>query len=325
MESVLEPRKIGRLSFVFPVYNEEEGLPFLRRELEAWMKEQSGRMMLEIVLVNDGSTDASLPFCMDWARANRCLRLVSFSRNFGHQAAVSAGLRYATGDAVVIMDADLQDPLRVVPEMIRRYEEGYDVVYGQRRERKGETAFKKASAWLFYRLLRHCVHKSIPADTGDFRLVSRRCVDIVNAMPEKQRFLRGMFAWIGFPQIAVPYVRDERRFGTTKYPLHKMLRFAWTGITSFSSYPIRLVSVLGLCFSLIGFAGCLYALICYAAGSAVQGWTSLLCLQALLSGVVLLSIGITGEYVGKIFEELKCRPLYLVEKTFNVEEEELKR
>lgn len=325
METILESRKVQRLSLVFPVYNEAEGLPYLRQEVEAWMKEREGQMEMEVVLVNDGSTDASLPFCIDWARDDARIRLVSFSRNFGHQAAVSAGLRYATGDAVVVMDADLQDPLHVIPEMIRRYEEGYDVVYGQRRERKGETVFKKASAWLFYRLLRYCVHKSIPADTGDFRLVSRRCVDIVNAMPEKHRFLRGMFAWIGFPQIAVPYVRDERRFGSTKYPLHKMLRFAWTGITSFSSYPIKLVSLLGLCFSLLGFAGCLYALICYMAGWTVQGWTSLICLQALMGGVILLAIGISGDYVGKIFEELKFRPLYLVEKTFNVHEEDLKR
>lgn len=325
MESMPEPRKLHRLSFVFPVYNEAEGLPYLRQQVESWISEHESRLDLEVVLVNDGSSDASLPFCIDWAQSDRRIRLVSFSRNFGHQAAVSAGLRYASGDAVVIMDADLQDPLHVVDAMIRRYEEGYDVVYGQRQERKGETAFKKASAWLFYRLLRHCVHQSIPADTGDFRLVSRRCVDIVNAMPEKHRFLRGMFAWIGFPQIAVPYVRDERRFGTTKYPLHKMLRFAWTGITSFSSYPIKLVSLLGLGFSLLGFLGCVYALICHVAGWTVQGWTSLICLQALLGGVILLAIGITGDYVGKMFEELKFRPLYIVEKTFNVDDDELKR
>ncbi|MCR4666773.1 MAG: glycosyltransferase family 2 protein [Desulfovibrio sp.] len=311
-----QPRTLSFLSLIFPVFNEEESLPYLRKQLEAWLP-SLGSLRVEIVLVDDGSKDGSCTFCEAWAKEVKNIKLISFSRNFGHQMAVSAGLRYAEGDACVIMDADLQDPLPVVRQMIARYEEGYDVAYGQRLSRQGETSFKKVTAWAFYRLMQKCVYKDLPKDTGDFRLVSRRVVDLVNAMPEGHRFLRGMFAWVGFSQIAVPYVRDERRFGETKYPLSKMLRFAWQAITSFSALPIRIVSLWGAAVALVGFLICLYALYAWLYGETVQGWTSLMGLIAMLGGSSILAIGIVGEYVGNIFEEVKGRPFYIVERTVN--------
>ena len=307
---------LSLLSFIFPVYNEEETLPHLRAALEAWLP-ALGETPVEIVLVNDGSADNSLAYLQQWAKADQRIKVVSFSRNFGHQAAVAAGLRYAKGDAVVIMDADLQDPLDAVLDMVQRYKEGYDIAYGKRTQREGETPFKLASAWLFYRIMRWSIAIDMPTDTGDFRLVSRRCVDAVNAMPERQIFLRGLFAWSGFKQVAVPYSRNARQFGETKYPLSKMLAFAWRGITSFSVMPMRMVSVLGVISAMGGFFAALWAFGSLLLGYTVQGWTSLMCLQAFLGGIILLSLGIIGEYIGKIYEEVKARPLYIVEQCIN--------
>ena len=321
MSETCAPRRLSFLSFIFPVYNEEASLPYLRREFEAWLPALEGRRY-EVILVNDGSSDSSLALCTAWASVCPQVKVISFSRNFGHQPAVTAGLRSASGEAVVIMDADLQDPLSAVPEMIRRFEEGYDVAYGRRISRQGETVFKKVTAWAFYRLMQKCVYRDLPEDTGDFRLVSRRVVDAVNAMPEGHRFLRGMFAWVGFRQIAVPYVRDERRFGSTKYPLSKMMRFAWHAITSFSALPIRLVSLWGALIACLGFLICLYALYSWCMGETVQGWTSLMGLIAMLGGSSILAIGLVGEYVGNIFEEVKNRPYYIVERCINFPEKE---
>lgn len=311
-------RKLSFLSFVIPVYNEEASLPFLRKELENFLPSLSD-VSYEVILVNDGSSDSSLDFCENWAMECAYIKVVSFSRNFGHQPAVTAGLHFAAGEAAVILDADLQDPLTVIPDMITRYEEGYDVVYGQRISRKGETRFKKFTAWAFYRLMQKCVYKDLPMDTGDFRLVSRSVIDVVNAMPEGHRFLRGMFAWVGFNQIAVPYEREERRYGETKYPLKKMILFAWHAITSFSALPIRLVSLWGALIAIIGFFICLFALYAWMFGETVQGWTSLMGLIAMLGGSAILAIGLVGEYVGNIFEEVKHRPIYIVQKTINID------
>lgn len=301
------------------MYNEAKTLPWLRENLDIWCG-NCPCQRLEIVLVNDGSTDETLALCEDWAKKNPRIKIISFSRNFGHQAALSAGLKYASGEAIVLIDADLQDPLDVIPEMIRRYEEGYDVAYGKRTERAGETPFKKVTAWLFYRLMQLCTHGGIPTDAGDFRLVSRQCVDAINAMPESHRYLRGMFAWSGFRQIGVPYARAERKFGETKYPLWKMLRLAWHAITSFSTMPIRCISIFGMLTALFGFAACIYGLLSWLAGSTVQGWTSLFALVSLLGGTTILAIGIVGEYVANIYEEVKQRPLYIIEKTVNFDE-----
>ena len=317
--SQLNKRSLNFLSFVIPVFNEEETLPYLRAELGAWLP-SLGERQVEIFLVDDGSQDASLDFLEKWAAADARVKVVSFSRNFGHQSAVTAGLKYCTGDACVILDADLQDPLDVVGEMVARYEEGYDVVYGQRVKREGESFFKRCSAWLFYRGVEAAMDVPLPLDAGDFRLVSRACVDAVNAMPEAHRFLRGMFAWIGFSQVAVPFVRKARKFGKTKYPLAKMLAFAWSAVTSFSTIPIRLVSYTGLAIALVAFVAGLWALGTYFAGNSIQGWTSLTIIMAGIGGMILLGLGIIGEYVGKIYEEVKARPAYIVQRTINVGE-----
>ncbi len=313
-------RTLSALSFVIPVYNEESGIPSLREALESWQRQHPG-LKTEILFVNDGSADASLDLLRQWAAANSSVKVVSFSRNFGHQNALSAGFDYAGGEAAVIMDADLQDPLDVVDTMIARFEEGYDVVYGQRIKRAGETKFKRATAWLFYRMLRRVLSVPLPEDTGDFRLVSRACLDAVKAMPERRRFLRGMFAWAGFRQVAVPYERVAREHGQTSYSLRKMISLAWNGITSFSTLPLRLVSLLGLLTASVGFVAILYALLQAFLGRAVSGWTSLVCLIAFIGGMTLLCLGIIGEYIGKIYEEVKNRPLFIVAEKINIERE----
>ncbi len=302
-------RTLSRLSLVFPVYNEIESLPYLREAVESWAIRHPA-LAVEVVLVDDGSRDASALFLKQWAESRPGVRALLLSRNFGHQAAVTAGLEHATGEAVVIMDADLQDPLSAIDDMIRAYEAGYDIVYGRRVSRAGETLFKRATAWLYYRALK-TMHSGLPLDAGDFRLVSRRCVDAVNALPEKDRFLRGLFAWIGFPQTDVPYEREARHYGVTKYPLLKMLRFAWSGITAFSVLPIRLVSLMGFGAALLSLAYLAYALIAHARGQTVTGWTTIVILQSFFGGCILLAIGVVGEYIGKIFEEVKGRPVYL--------------
>lgn len=320
MQTLRVMRKLNSFSLVIPVYNERDTLPYLRAQLKRWLP-SLGTVPTEILLVDDGSTDDSLSILSRWATEDDRIKVISFSRNFGHQAAVSAGLKHASGDAVVIIDADLQDPLDVIHDMIARYEEGYDVAYGQRTARYGETRFKLTTAWLFYRLMRLWVHKNLPVDTGDFRLISRKCVDCINAMPEAHRFLRGMVAWAGFPQVAVPYTRAERRFGKTKYPLCKMLRFAWVAITSFSTIPLKIVTAAGGVFSFIGLAVGIYALASHVIGHTVPGWTSLMGFNALMGGLVLMGLGLIGEYVGKIYEEVKGRPLYVVQHTINIHHE----
>ena len=314
----LQKRSLGFLSFVIPVFNEEETLPYLRETLTAWLP-SLGERRVEIVLVDDGSRDGSLLLLEEWAAMDARVKVVSFSRNFGHQSAVTAGLKYAGGEACVIIDADLQDPLEAVHEMIARYEEGYEVAYGQRTRREGESVFKRGTAWLFYRGLEAGMNVPLPLDTGDFRLVSRACVDAVNAMPESHRFMRGLFAWIGFPQVAVPFERSPRKFGKTKYSLGKMLTFAWNAVTSFSTVPIRLVSYTGLFIALISFVAGLWALITHLAGHSIQGWTSLTIILAGIGGMILLGLGIIGEYIGKIYEEVKARPAYIVRRTINVD------
>ncbi len=314
----MQIRNLNSLSIVIPMYNEEQTIPWLRENLDRWLTTCTVPNK-EVLLVNDGSADQTMKLCSAWAVDCPYIKIVSFSRNYGHQAALSAGLKYATGEAIVMIDADLQDPLEVIPEMIKRYEEGYDVAYGKRTERAGETVFKKATAWLFYRLMSVCTHGDIPTDAGDFRLVSRQCVDAINAMPESHRYLRGMFAWAGFRQIGVPYARAERKYGETKYPLWKMLRLAWHAITSFSTMPIRCISIFGLLAATFGFIACLYALFAWLAGWTVQGWTSLFALISMLGGTTILAVGIVGEYVANIYEEVKKRPLYLVDKTINID------
>lgn len=323
---ILNPRaNPALLSIVIPCYNEEEVVPLLRREIEAFAATLP--CAVEFIFINDGSRDRTLVVLDDWAKTDPRVRLLGFARNFGHQTAVTAGLDVAQGDAVVIMDADLQDPPKVVHEMLARFREGYDVVYGQREERAGETTFKKITAWVFYRLMKKLVHPDLPVDAGDFRLVSRECLNALQSMRETHRFLRGMVAWVGFPQTAVLYKRDARAAGETKYPLRKMLTFAWTAALSFSPLPLRVSLLLGILTALIGFFAGLYALVVaiihfFFADLGIpysSGWASIMTLLCLVGGAILVGIGILGEYVARIYDEIKARPLYLVSYRRNVE------
>jgi dolichol-phosphate mannosyltransferase len=305
-----------RLSLVIPMYNEEAAIPFLRAAVTEFLCDLPCHA--EVIVVNDGSTDATLVKVAEWAAEDARVKLIHLSRNFGHQLAAAAGLDYATGDAIVLIDADLQDPLSVIHEMLERYRQGYDVVYGQRAARSGESVFKRFSAWAFYRLMRTIVDRHLPVDAGDFRLLSRECLDGLQQMREQHRFLRGMVAWVGYPQCAVKYRRDPRVAGSTKYPLSKMLRFAWTAATSFSTLPLQIGIVLGMLAGLIGIEEAIRAIVALLSGRTVPGWTSLMVIICVLGSALLISIGIVGQYVGKVYEESKGRPLYLVARTFNV-------
>jgi glycosyltransferase involved in cell wall biosynthesis len=305
------------LSLVMPCYNEEEGIPFLRREVTAFLNEVPSPV--EVILVNDGSRDGTFRALYEWARADSRIKVLNLSRNFGHQIAATAGLDYATGDAVVLMDADLQDPLRIIHEMLQRYREGFDVVYGRRAKRKAESAFKRATAWLFYRLMRFLVYKDLPMDVGDFRLISRPCLDALNQMREYHRFLRGMVTWIGFEQTEVLYERDPRRAGETKYPISKMLKFAWTAATSFSSIPLNLSFVVGGIVGLFALEEAVRAIVAELQGYTVPGWTSLMVVTSLIGSVLLVFLGVLGQYVSRIYEQGKGRPLYIVSRAVNCE------
>jgi polyisoprenyl-phosphate glycosyltransferase len=318
-QHLLRPRPYPLvLSLVIPLFNEEAGFDFLRAEVEDFAR--TVRCRLEIVLVNDGSSDGTIQRIAEWAEHDPHVKALHLSRNFGHQLAATAGLDYSTGDATVLIDADLQDPLPVVHEMIARYCEGYDVVYGQRESRAGESGFKLATAWLFYRLMRYIVYRQLPLDTGDFRLLSRECLDGLKTMRETHRFLRGMVAWVGFPQIAVMYQRVPRLHGSTKYPLRKMLSFAWTAATSFSTLPLRISLYLGTVVGLFAIEEAVRAIIVSAMGITVPGWTSLMVVTSIIGSALLFSIGILGQYLGKLYEQSKDRPLYFVARSFNIPE-----
>ncbi len=301
------------LSVVVPVYNEEESVPELYRRLTEVL---SGTVRsYEIVLVDDGSRDRSWALIKDLAARDARVKGVSFSRNFGHQMAFTAGLDHVEGDAVVIMDADLQDPPELIPELVARWREGYDVAYAVRAKREGETFFKLVTAAVFYRLLQRVTNVSIPVDTGDFRLMSRKAADAFRRLSEHHRFTRGMVSWLGFRQIGVPYLRAARHAGETKYPLGKMLRLASDGITSFSYLPLQLASWLGVVVCAAAVVALAAVLILKATGSTLA-WTWVAASGlALLGGIQLIAVGLLGEYVGRVFDEVRGRPLYLVQET----------
>jgi polyisoprenyl-phosphate glycosyltransferase len=306
----------AKLSLVAPMYNEEAVVPHFRAAVETFMDEL--HCPVEIIIVNDGSADMTLPHLVEWTTANPCVRVLHLSRNFGHQVAATAGLDHATGDAIVLVDADLQDPLPVIHQMIERYCEGYDVVYGQRDSRADETCSKRLTAWLFYRIMRVFVYRGMPVDTGDFRLLSRECLDSLNTMRETHRFLRGMVAWLGFPQAAVRYHRQGRAYGASKYPVKKMLSFAWTGATSFSATPLRASAVAGALAGLLGIEEGIRAALASTFGwYTVPGWKSLMVVTALIGGATLISIGMVGEYLARLYEQAKDRPLYMVAREFH--------
>ncbi len=297
------------------MFNEEAGIDGFHSRLSSVLS--SIGEAYEVVYVDDGSADGSWQHLADIAAADAHVRVIRFSRNFGHQIAITAGQDRALGQTVVTIDADLQDPPELIPAMIARWREGADIVYAVRTERKGETAFKKASASVFYRVLRRLADVDMPVDVGDFRLLSRRAADALQSMPEQHRYVRGMVAWMGFKTASVDYARDPRTAGETKYPLGKMVKFAADGILAFSVRPLRIATWLGLLTSCAAFAYALWLIVARITGviPSVDGWTSLMVLILLLAGVQLMTIGALGEYVGRIYTEVRHRPLYLVSET----------
>ena len=300
-----------RYSFVVPIYNEEETLPELARRLTGVLNELDGEA--EVILVDDGSTDRSHDLLVELTRADERFKTLRFTRNFGHQMAITAGLDHASGDAIVIMDGDLQDPPELVPQLIARWREGYEVVYAIRQDRRAEPFLRRTAISLFYRTLRRLVDVDIPADAGDFRLVDRRALDQFRRMRESNRYVRGLFAWIGFRQIGVPYKRDPRFAGQTKYPLAKLIKLGADGIVGFSNVPLRAAMMLGFVVSGTSFLLGIVAIALRAAGiGAVPGWASIVVVVSFLGGVQLIVTGTMGIYVGRIYEEVKGRPLYIL-------------
>ncbi len=297
-------------TIIAPVFNEEETLPRFYEEVVAVM--EGIAEPFEIILINDGSVDGSYTIMQALRARDPRVRILDFSRNFGHQIAISAGIDYASGKAVIILDADLQDPPQVIPSMIERWKAGAEVVYAQRTSREGETRFKLLTATMFYRLIARITSVNIPRDTGDFRLLDRRVVNALVRMREQHRFMRGLSAWVGFRQEAVPYERHSRYAGTTKYPFSKMLRFSMDAITSFSHVPLQLATSFGFILAGISLLGILIAAILRIFTGAIVGQASTLILVLFLGGIQLIFLGIIGEYLGRIYDEVRARPLYVV-------------
>ena len=307
-----------RVSIVVPVYNEEAGIKEFYRRIKQ-VTQNLDCSSTEIIFVDDGSHDSSYQQLVELAQHDFTLRVVKFSRNFGHQIAISAGMEKATGDAVVVIDADLQDPPEVIHQFIEKWKEGFDVVFGVRSTREGESWLKLWTAAMFYRILRSIAQIDIPVDTGDFRLMSRRALNHVLSLTERDRFIRGLVSWIGFKQCGVSYDREKRNAGETKYPYRKMLRFAIDGITAFSNLPLKLASFLGYLTSGVAFLYACSVFIQKAMGNTVQGWATIMVGLLFLGGVQLVCLGIIGEYIGRIFNETKHRPLYIIEEVFESE------
>jgi dolichol-phosphate mannosyltransferase len=308
------------LSVVAPVFNEEETVGAFVDRVAAVLHKIGEPY--EIVLVNDGSRDGSLRAMREAQRQNPRIRIVDFSRNFGHQIAISAGLDYARGQAVVIIDSDLQDPPEVIEEMVDRWRAGAEVVYAQRRHRRGETRFKLLTADAFYRLMRQITSVDIPRNTGDFRLLDRKVVDALVEMREHHRFMRGLSAWVGYRQEAVQYDRHERYAGATKYPLRKMVRFSIDAITSFSTIPLQLATTFGFFLAGISLVGILVAIVLRILTHAIIGQASTLILVLFMGGIQLIFLGILGEYLGRIYDEVRGRPLYLVREVISGTDDE---
>lgn len=300
-----------KYSVVIPVYNEALVIRETYKRLKKVMEQTDGRY--ELLFVNDGSEDETLDILKELAIRDHTVKYLDFSRNFGHQIAITAGMDYASGEAIVIIDADLQDPPELILHMIEKWKEGYDVVYAKRTKRKGETFFKKVTAYAFYRLLRAATEIDIPLDTGDFRLIDRKVRDQLTQMRERSRFVRGLVSWVGFKQTAIEYERDERFAGETKYPLKKMIRFSLDGITSFSYKPLKLASLLGFFLSLCSVVWMVFVLyLKLFTDLTITGWSSLFMAILFFNGVVLIMLGVIGEYIGRIYDEVKQRPLYIL-------------
>ncbi|MCX8080754.1 MAG: glycosyltransferase family 2 protein [Bacteroidia bacterium] len=303
------------ISIVLPIYNEEKNIPVLYERLHKVLS--ANFQDYEVVFINDGSSDNTLTFLKSICEKDKHFKYISFSRNFGHQTALLAGLHHAKGDAVLSMDSDLQDPPELIPVMYNKLKEGYDMVYAKRAERKGETFFKKFTAKIFYRLLKSLSNIDIPLDTGDFRIMSRKMLNAFNSMKERNLYIRGQMAWLGFRTTYILYDRDPRYSGETKYTLKKMIKLAINGITGFSSFPLQIASFFGMMFSMVAFLFMLkiiYSKI-FEPENLVSGWASIMVSVMFIGGVQLLCIGIIGEYINKIINEVKERPFYIIDET----------
>jgi len=300
-----------KYTVIIPVFNEESVIDSCWKRITAVMK--SLNEPYEIIFVNDGSQDNSNVLLTQLCAQDKQVQLIRFSRNFGHQAAITAGMDYARGDAIIVIDADLQDPPEIIPLMVEKWKAGFHVVYGKRKKRAGETVFKKVTAKVYYRLLRFLTDIEIPVDTGDFRLIDRRVADALKRLPEKNRYVRGLISWLGFKQTAVEFDRDNRLAGKTKYPIQKMLKFATDGITSFSAKPLKLATVSGLLASGLSFCYLLWVVyLKIFTDATIKGWSSLIAVNLFFFGFILIVLGIFGEYIGRIYNETQNRPLYIV-------------
>lgn len=310
-------------SVVVPLYNEEEVIMESYKRLKEVLDDL--HESYEIIFVNDGSRDKTVFLAQEICENDGNVKLINFARNFGHQTAITAGMDYASGDAVIVIDADLQDPPEVIPKMIEKWREGFDVVYGKRVKRRGESLFKKLTAKIFYRTLRRLTEVDIPVDTGDFRLIDRKVCDALKKVGERNRYIRGIISWLGFKSAPVEFVRDKRFAGTTKYPLKKMLKFASDAIMSFSYKPLKLATYLGFFVSIASFIYLIVMIILKLCGSieTVPGWTSIIVISLFFNGVILIVLGIIGEYIGRIYDEAKGRPLYIVQEFVNFDKEQL--
>lgn len=312
--------EMKKISVVIPMYFEEEVAEECYKRVKNTL-DTLENYEEEIIFINDGSKDKTLDILEGIAQKDQNVKVISFSRNFGHQSAVTAGIKYVTGDAAVIIDADLQDPPELIPEMVKHWEEGYDVIYGKRKTREGESGFKLLTAKMFYKTLNALSDVEIPKDTGDFRLVDKKVIDVINSLPEHNKFLRGLFSWVGFNQKEVEYERKERLAGKTKYPLGKMVKLAGDGILSFSTKPLKLVGVLGGISVVVSFIILVYAILSFAFNwnNLVPGWTSIMVTMTFFFGMTLLSIWMLSEYIARIYDEVKGRPQYIIDKKINID------
>lgn len=313
-----------KISVVIPMYYEEEVADICYKRVVNNLKKLSDKYSYEIIFINDGSKDSTLEILKKIASNDDNVKIISFSRNFGHQAAVTAGIRNVTGDAVIIMDADLQDPPELFEGMIEKWEEGYEVVYGKRKTREGESIFKLLTARMFYNTLNKLSEIEIPKDTGDFRLVDRKVIDVIATLPEHNKFLRGLFSWVGFNQYAYEYNRVNRVAGKTKYPFKKMFKLATDGILSFSAKPLKIVGAIGIFSVIVSIIILIYSIVSYMfkLNSLTPGWTSIMCTMTFIGGIILISLWMIGEYIARIYEESLGRPEYIIDELINFKGEE---
>lgn len=313
-----------KISVVIPMYCEEEVVDICYKRVVNNLNKLSDKYNYEIIFINDGSKDSTLEILKKISDNDKNVKIISFSRNFGHQAAVTAGIRNVTGDAVIIMDADLQDPPELFEGMIEKWEDGYEVVYGKRKTREGESIFKLLTARMFYNTLNKLSEIEIPKDTGDFRLVDRKVIDVIATLPEHNKFLRGLFSWVGFNQYAYEYNRVNRVAGKTKYPFKKMFKLATDGILSFSAKPLKIVGAIGIFSVIVSIIILIYSIVSYMfkLNSLTPGWTSIMCTMTFIGGIILISLWMIGEYIARIYEESLGRPEYIIDELINFKGEE---